>query len=230
MAIDKQLLVDKVTQGGQQPATGYVPPGISGYEASTAVPYDVEAARRLLAEAGYPDGKGFPTREILINTSENHRRVAEAIQAMWKKNLNVEVGIYNQEWKVYLNSQINLDYDVSRSGWIADYVYPSAFLNIFTTGGGNNNTGWGNPQYDRLIDASRTAQTEEQRMGLMHDAEEILLNELPIIPIYWYTRVYLKDPRVKGWYPKLLDRHPYKYIYFDNSGTAAADEVNGEGA
>lgn len=212
VSFDKQLLVDNVTKGGQLPATGFVPTGIPGYDTSTTIKYDAELGRKLLSEAGYPGGKGFPKAEILINTSESHRKVAEAIQAMWRENLGIDVGIYNQEWKVYLDSQSSLDYDISRAGWIGDYVHPSTFLDMFTTGNGNNDTGWANPQYDQLVARAQVAGSEEERLGLLRDAEELLLTELPIVPIYWYTRVYLKDPRVQGWNPKLLDNHPYKYV------------------
>lgn len=215
VSFDKQLLVDKVTKGGQSAATGFVPEGIPGYEASTKVQYDPELGKKLLAEAGYPDGEGFPSAEILINTSEAHRKVAEAMQAMWKENLGIDVGIYNQEWKVYLDSQSNLDYDLSRSGWIGDYVHPSTFLELFTTGNGNNDTGWANAEYDALIAQAQVAQTEEARTQALQSAEEILLTELPVLPIYWYTRVYMKDPQVRGWNPKVLDNHPYKSIYFE---------------
>ena len=170
------------------------------------------ALRELMAAAGYPGGEGFPQAEILINTSENHRKIAEAIQAMWREELGVEIGIYNQEWKVYLDSQSSLDYDISRSGWIADYVHPMTFLEIFTAGNGNNDTGWENAQYDSLVRQAQIASTEEQRNALMQQAEAILLEELPIVPIYWYTRPRMIDPRVQGWNPKLLDNRPWKNI------------------
>ena len=223
LALDKQLLVDKVTKGGQAPATGFVPQGIPGYEASKEVSFRPDEARRLLAEAGYPDGKGFPTTEIMINTSESHRKIAEAVQELWRRELGINVGIYNQEWKVYLDNQSSLNYDISRSGWIADYVHPSTFVDMFTTGNGNNDTGWSNARYDALIDAARRAGSEEERVKLMHDAEEILLNDMPIIPIYWYTRVYLMDPQVKGWSPTLLDNHPYKHVWLEPDTSEAGE-------
>lgn len=212
VSFDKQLLVDKVTKGGQTPATGYVPAGVPGYPTSDTVRFNPELGRKLLAQAGYPGGRGFPKTEILINTSEAHRKIAEAMQAMWRENLGIEVGIYNQEWKVYLDSQSSLDYEISRSAWIGDYVHPSTFIDMFTTGNGNNDTGWSNPEYDRLVAAAQVAKTEDERLSLLRDAEELLLTELPIVPVYWYTRVYLMDPRVQNWHPKLLDNRPYKYI------------------
>ena len=212
LAIDRNLIVERVSQGGQTPATGFVPGGISGYPTSDAIAFDPERARQMLAEAGYPGGEGFPQAEILINTSENHRKIAEAIQAMWRDTLGVDIGIFNQEWKVYLDSQSSLNYDVSRSGWIADYVHPMTFLEIFTAGNGNNDTGWENAEYDRLIRAAQTASSEDERTALMAQAEAILLDELPVVPIYWYTRPRMIDPRVEGWNPKLLDSRPYKNL------------------
>jgi oligopeptide transport system substrate-binding protein len=213
LAVDRQLLVDRVSQGGQIPATGFTPAGLDDYPALDRVRFDPERARQLLAEAGFPGGRGFPRKEILINTSEAHRKIAEAIQAMWRQHLGIDVGIYNQEWKVYLDSQSNLDYDISRAGWIADYPHPMTFLEIFTSGNGNNDTGWSNSNYDSLIRQAQAGSPEE-RLRLMRQAETILTTELPVVPIYWYTRTYLLDPRVQGWHPTLLDNRPYKYVSF----------------
>ncbi len=215
LAVDRQTLVDRVAQGGQAPASGFVPAGLDNYPAFETVQFNPERARQLLAEAGFPGGRGFPKKEILINTSEAHRKIAEAIQAMWRQHLGIDVGIYNQEWKVYLDSQSNLDYDISRAGWIADYPYPMTFLEIFTTGNGNNDTGWSNARYDALIRQAQSSANEPDRMRSMREAETILMGELPIVPIYWYTRTYLKDPRVQGWHPTLLDNRPYKYVWLE---------------
>lgn len=215
LAIDRELLVSRVTQGGQAPTTGYVPQGMAGYDGPKVLGFDPERARRLLAEAGFPGGKGFPAKEILINTSESHRKVAEAIQAMWREHLGIRVGIYNQEWKVYLDSQTKLDFDMSRSGWIADYAHPLTFLDMFTTGNGNNDTGWASPEYDSLIRRAQTAESEEARTDLMQRAEAVLLRDLPIIPIYWYTKVHLRDNRVKGWGTSLLAKQPYKHMWIE---------------
>jgi oligopeptide transport system substrate-binding protein len=213
LAVDRQLLVDRVSQGGQTPASGFTPPGLDDYPTMDRVQFNPQRARQLLAEAGFPGGRGFPKKEILINTSEAHRKIAEAVQAMWRQHLGIDVGIYNQEWKVYLDAQSNLDYDIARAGWIGDYPHPMTFLEIFTTGNGNNDTGWTNSNYDALIRQAQAGSPEE-RLRLLRQAETILLNELPVVPLYWYTRTYLLDPRVQGWHPTLLDNRPYKYVSF----------------
>lgn len=215
LCINRDLIVENVTRGGQIPATAYTPPGMKGYGQLDLVPYDPERARQLLAEAGFPGGQGFPPLEILFNTLEAHRAIAESIQNMWKTELGIDVKILNQEWKVYIVSQQTLQYDISRSGWIGDYMDPITFLSIWTSGNGNNNTGWSHPDYDRLIDLAQREGDPDKRLQILYAAEKLLLGEMPIAPIYWYTRTYLLDPRVKNWNPKLLDNRPAKYLDID---------------
>jgi oligopeptide transport system substrate-binding protein len=215
MTIDREAIVENVMRGGQMPAYHFTPPGTAGYLTRARIKPDIETAKKLLAEAGYPGGKDFPPFELLFNTSDQHRALAEAIQQMWKKSLGIEARLANQEWKVYLDSQRTLNYWVSRSSWIADYVDPNSFLDMWLTGGGNNDTGWSNREYDELIaEAGRTVDPQ-QRMEVFQKAEAILLDEAPVIPIYFYTRVGLRRPEVKGWYPNILDNHPYKYVYLE---------------
>ncbi|MEZ5277475.1 MAG: peptide ABC transporter substrate-binding protein [Opitutaceae bacterium] len=213
LALDRESLVTHVTRGGQIPAYNFTPPGTAGYTAKARIEGDLDDARRLLAEAGYPGGKGFPKFELLYNTSESHRTTAEALQQMWSANLDIEVGLVNQEWKVYLDSMDNLDFSVARAGWIADYVDPHVFLELFVTGGGNNDTGWSNPRYDELLHAALMAPDIETRYGIYQEMESILMTDLPVIPVYFYTRVNLVHPSVKGYHSNILDRHPYKHIY-----------------
>lgn len=213
LAIDRKALVENVTLGGQIPAHGFTPPFENVYTPPDKVGFDPERARKLLAEAGYPDGKGFPGFEILINTLESHRSVAEAIQAMWKEHLNIDnVSINNQEWKVFQRTLHALDYEVARSGWIGDYVHPTTFLTLWQTDDTNNETGWSNAEYDRLIKEALQTADPDERLAKLYAAEEILLEELPILPIYWYTRVYLLHPDVKNWNPAVLDNRPFKEI------------------
>jgi oligopeptide transport system substrate-binding protein len=217
MAIDRQALVQEVTRGGQQPAHCFTPPNLTGFTCDTGIPTDIPGAQKLLAEAGYPDGKGLPPVSILINVSQNHKALAEAIQQMWTRNLHIDARIRNEEWKVYLDSMTNLDYCAARSGWIGDYVDPYSFLGIMTTGNGNNRTGFASPEYDRLMAASRAALNQTERFGYLQKAEAILNDEVPILPIYFYTRVYLKQPGVKGWYANILDVHMPQFIYLEET-------------
>jgi oligopeptide transport system substrate-binding protein len=212
MAIDRQSIVDKVTRGAQLPADSFTPPKTAGYTSVASLPYDVLQAQRLLAEAGHAEGRGLPPIEILFNTSENHKIIAEAIQQMWRKSLNVAATLVNQEQKVYFDSRRQMNYQVIRSTWIGDYNDPNSFLNLWLTGGGNNMTGWSNPDYDRLIgEASQTAD-QAARYAAFQKAEAILLEEAPILPVYFYTHGFLIRPNVKGWFPTILDHHPYKHV------------------
>ncbi len=217
MSIDRDSIVKNVTRGGEVPAYSLVPPDCAGYNSRYKIEYNPEKARQLLAEAGYPNGEGFPSFSILYNTLESHKTIAEAIQQMWKENLGIEVGLENQEWKVYLNSKTQGDFDIARYGWIGDYVDPNTFLDLFLSYGGNNDTNWGSEKYDSLIQAAGRETDPERRYEYFQQAEEILLEELPFVPVYYYTTVYLLDPRVKGWYPNILDHQPYKYVHFEDN-------------
>jgi oligopeptide transport system substrate-binding protein len=216
LAIDRERLVKDVVRGGEEPAYAVSYPGDSGYTPRARLTGGVAEARRLMAEAGYPDGKGFPTVELLYNTNDAHRAIGEAIQAMWRTNLGVDIRLRNEEWKVYLDSQHTQNYQLQRSGWIADYLDPHTFLEIWATGNGNNDTLWSSPEYDRLLGEALAARTEEERYADYQRLDAILVDECPVIPIYYYTRVFAKSPRVKGWWPTLLDIHPWKYVYLDN--------------
>ena len=215
MSIDREAIVKNVTRGGQIPAFHFTPPGTAGYTSRARFPFDIAGAKKLLAEAGYPNGANMPPVEILFNTLESHRAIAEAIQEMWKKNLGIDARLLNQEWKVYLDSKKTGNYQVARYGWIGDYPDPNSFLDMWLTGGGNNDSKWSNPEYDRLIrEAGRTADLAK-RLEVFQQAEAILLNEMPVIPIYFYTRVYAIHPSVKGWYPTILDNHPWHKVWLE---------------
>ena len=141
--------------------------------------------------------------------------IAEAIQQMWKSGLNIDVSLRNEEWKVFLDTQDQLKYQVSRSGWIGDYVDPNTFLDIFKSEDGNNDTGWANEEYDALIDKAGQETDLAKRLEYFQEAEKILLDELPVIPIYFYTKPFLIHPSVRNWHPTIMDRHPFKYVYLE---------------
>ena len=217
MAIDRDAIVKDVLRGGQIAAHGLTPPDTAGYTFRGAgTPTDCDAARRLLADAGYPDGKGMAPVDILINISSNHRAIAEVIQQTWRKELHVDANIANEEFKVYLDSQHTLNYEVSRSAWIGDYPDPFTFLGIFISNGEQNDTGWKNAEYDGIMAHSLAAGPAE-RLEDFQKAETLLLEQSPIAPIYFYTNVYLLQPSVKGWYSNILNRHMPKFLYLEET-------------
>ena len=214
-AIDRSALVRDVALGGQQPAHCLTPPGTAGYTARAAIPDDFEAARRLLAAAGYPGGHGFPKIEIQFPTSELNQRLLEAVQQMWRRELGIEVALANKEQRVWLNDERQLNYDISYAHWIGDYVDPSTYLELFTADGGNNSTGWASPGYDRLVRAAGAEQDPPRRNELYQRAEAILMDETPVVPVFFGTRVFLCHPAVKNWQPALLGIHQYKNVYLE---------------
>ncbi|MDB2370784.1 peptide ABC transporter substrate-binding protein, partial [Gammaproteobacteria bacterium] len=214
-AINRKQIVEKVSKCGQQAAYSFTPPGSAGYEPDTEVPFNPELAKLLLAEAGYEDGKNFPLLEILFNTQEGHRKIALAIQQMWQENLGISVQLVNQDWKVYLAREMTGDFQISRAGWIGDYEDPNTFLDTLRPNRGNNKTGWENKEYDRLVELANKTNDQEKRYEYLNEAEKILIDEMPIIPIYTYVRQYQLSNDVKGWYPNLLDTHHPKFIYLE---------------
>ena len=225
MAIDRETLTATVLKKAYVPAYSITPPGTLGYQPPRLFDYDVERARALLAEAGFPNGRGWPGIEIKYNTSENHRKIAVAMQQMWKEALNIDVTIANEEWKVYLDSVTQGDFQIARRGWIGDYVDPNNFLDLFLTDGGNNNTGYGDPRYDKMIleDAPK-AKSREQRFAIFHAAETLLMEQMPIIPIYTYTSKHLIHPSVKGLPSNLMDSLNLKYVWLEPQETMEANK------
>ncbi|MGI9229690.1 MAG: peptide ABC transporter substrate-binding protein [Gammaproteobacteria bacterium] len=210
ISIDRESIVRKITRGGQLSAYNFTPPDTNGYTARARMEYNIDRARRLLAEAGFPDGEGFPELTITYNTSDGHRKIAIAIQEMWKQALNIKVGLLNQEWKVYLDTTKGMNHQIARAAWIGDYFDPGTFLDLFITDGGNNITGWSNAEYDALIQTAADTPDQAERYEHFQRAEAILMAEAPVIPIYTYTRQMLMSPDVKGYYTNILDYRSYK--------------------
>lgn len=218
MAIDRQLIIDEVAQGGQFPAYGMVPggiPDVKGDFRENGGEYfseEVDAAKKLLAEGLKEEGMDSLEFTILYNTSEGHKKIALAIQEMWKK-LGVTVELENTEFKVKLDRESNGDFEVSRSGWIGDYVDPNTFLDMFTSWSSQNNTGWASDEYDKIIKDAGEEFDPEKRMKLLHDAEEMLMDEQPIMPIYYYTKSMMVKPNLVGTY-KAINRE-ISLVYAD---------------
>ena len=216
MAVDRQAIVDHVLRGGQAPAFALTPPGLGNYSAPAGIPTDFSAARRLLAEAGFPGGRGLPPLELLFNSSEGHQVLAAAIQEMWRRELGIDVRLVNQELKSTQDARRTGNFQILRSVWIADYLDPMSFLSIWTTDSDNNFTGWSDAGYDRLIHQAARTIDPVRRNALLAEAETTLLQSAPIIPVYYYTHIFLIRPSVHGWHPTLLDHHPYKYVWLGN--------------
>lgn len=226
LAIDAQYIVENVTQTGQLPASGFVPSGVAGIgpdfraeggdywtPATDDDQYakNVAEAQQLMADAGYPEGKGFPTVTYLYNTNDNHKKIGEALQQQWQTALGVEVKLENQEWAAFLETRKNGEYQIARNGWIADYNDPISFLDMWLTGGGNNDAQYSNKDYDAAIARAKSTADPTERMTAMHEAEDIIMGQdWALGPIYFYTQKYMLNSDVKGMYYT-----PLGYFFFD---------------
>ncbi len=209
-AINRQALCDNVFRG-YTPAYAMTPP-MGSYDPPHLAAHDPEKARRLLAEAGYPGGKGFPRFKILIASRETAATLAQAVQAMFRDTLGIEVEIENKEWNAYLVAMQQLDYDIASAGWVGDYLDPLTFLEMWTPGNGNNNTGWDSPSYVSLLQQSFREPDPARRFEQLHQAETLLVSEAPILLIAWQARNYLAHSAVQGWHPLLLSNNPYQFL------------------
>jgi oligopeptide transport system substrate-binding protein len=219
LAVDKERIVKKITQGGEQPASHLVPAGTANYTSPEGLGYDPARARKLLAHAGYPGGQGFPRFQYMFNASAGggskiHEKIAVELQQMWRDQLGIQMDLRQMEWAAYLNAQSQLDYDLSRSGWVADYNDANTFLGLFTSNDGYNRTGWKNAQYDDLVQRANQEPDLKAREKLFQRAETILVrDEVPIVPVYFYVGInYYDTNRIQGIYPNVLDNHPLQAI------------------
>jgi oligopeptide transport system substrate-binding protein len=216
LALDKEDIVTKITRAGEPVANTLVPPGSAGYTPPTGLVFNPDKARKLLADAGYPGGKGFPDLNLLYATRGIGVEMATEIQALWRSELGItSIHLRGQEWKVYLNTQQDIDYDLSVSAWIGDYNDPQTFIDMFVTGGGNNLTNWSNPTYDQMLATSENTPDPAKRMQIFHDMEKILVeDEVPIIPVYYYVGMSLYYPdKLGGFEPNFVDDHRWGDFY-----------------
>jgi oligopeptide transport system substrate-binding protein len=224
LAIDRAAIVKNVTKAGQLPAMAWVPPGLA--DAAPGSDFrkiggdyfadnDVATAQRLLAEAGYPGGRGLPPVTLIYNTSEGHKAIAEAVQEMWRKNLGVNVSLANQEWKVFINSRTKGDYQVARHGWTGDYLDPMTFIDMFVPDSGNNDAQYKKPAYEDLVRRAKETNDQAVRMGLMHQAEKLLMDDAVLAPIYYYTNAVLVKPNVKGYVRSITGVFYFKEAYVE---------------
>ena len=222
LAIDRNYLVEKIAKGGQIPADTFVPTGLTDADGKTEFHenatkwYDVndyegnvKKAKELLKEAGYENGKGLPSIELMCN--QGHEPIMEAVQNMWKENLGVNSTISSQDWNVFIQTRKDGDFQVARDGWLADYNDPISFIDMWVTGGGNNNAHWSNAEYDKLVKEIKSTTDSAKRYELMHKAEDMLAKESPVVPLYYYTDLYLISDKLEGMYTSPLG---YKYFMY----------------
>ena len=219
LATDKQRLINKLTRGAEKPADHFVPDGVAGYTSPPGLPFDPGPARKLLAEAGFPGGKGFPRLQYTFFSaasggSKLHGKVAVELQQMWRDALGIEIELRQIERKVFYSAQSKLDYDISTSSWIGDYNDANTFLDLFVSASGNNRTGWKNPRYDALIHEANLQTDLAKRADIFRQAERMLIaDDPPIVPLYFYAGFNCFDPqKIQGIWQNLLDEHPMQYI------------------
>lgn len=236
LAIDRDFIVKNIGKAGQVPAGAYVPIGLTdasdptkefreiGGDYYDPTPAANEAnlakAKELLAQAGYPDGKGIPNMEYLFNVeSTGHQQIGEALQNMWKE-IGVNISLVSQEFATFLNTRKNGEYSIARNGWLGDYNDPISFLDMWTTGGGNNDAQWSNAEYDKLIKTVKTTTDQKERYAAMHKAEDIIFAESMLCPLYYYVDIYLLNTNVEGFWSSPLG---FKYFMYATAKTPAAE-------
>ena len=207
LAIDRQEIIDNVGKAEQVPAYSFVPQGIynpDGTEFADKEYYDpldmegnIEKAKELLKEAGYENGEGIPTIELMYNSEGAHKDICQIVQQNLAE-IGINVELTNQEWAVFLNTRQQGGYEIARQGWIGDYSDPMTFLDLFVTDGGNNDSGYKNPEYDKLIAEAKVESDTDKRKELLREAEDMLMEDMPILPIYYYTTVMGWNENVKG--------------------------------
>jgi oligopeptide transport system substrate-binding protein len=212
LAIDRERIASSVLQGSRAPANSITPPGTGGYTARATVSHNIAEAKKLLADAGFPNGAGLPTIDIQARNDEMMPRVAEALQAMWQRDLGLRTTISQVEQKIWIQNQQTGSYGISTGAWTADFPDPVTFLSMFTANSAYNWTAWKNTGYDKLLDTAAATADAKQRFEVLQQAEALLLNEAPVTPLYFGAQTYLIHPAVKGWEPAPLIFRRYHIV------------------
>jgi oligopeptide transport system substrate-binding protein len=212
LAIDREQLARRVVRC-EQPAFSLTPPNCAGYTAERGTATDVVEARRLLADAGFPEGRGFPALEVPFYVFHGTEQpVLEAIQQMWRLNLGIMVKLAKGEMKTVISARVTGDYFIVGSNWLGDYLDPTTFLDLLRSGASNNGTRWSNATYDQLLADAAGTLDPAKRFDLLRRAEALMLSESPIVPLYYHPVRALRHAAVRGWHDNLLDVHPLKFV------------------
>ncbi|MDX1780574.1 MAG: peptide ABC transporter substrate-binding protein [Thalassovita sp.] len=199
LAIDRDIITEKVLAGGQYPAYTFTPEATAGFnvpnvEAASMTQAERDAkAKELMAAAGFGDGFDL---ELIYNTSEAHKKIAIAVGQMWKQKLGVQTELANQEWKTFLETRGNQNYQVARAGWCGDYNEASTFLDLVDTNSSYNDAKYSNAHVDELL---ASAKTSDDPSAIYTEVEQIIASDVPLIPIYHYTGNYMIDTDLKNW-------------------------------
>jgi oligopeptide transport system substrate-binding protein len=219
MAIDRKIIADKVAREGQEPARTFVTPGLAGYTSTFAIEENVEKAKALLAEAGFPGGKGFPATTALFISDEQSKNVVTAVSAMLKKNLGITISPRNLERGVYYDALDALNYDIARSSYTAKFLDAKSFLDKFTSQNTYNNlTGYKSPAFDTLVAKAEAQSSPKERARLFAEAEKVLiLDDAVLMPLYFNTSINMWKPELKGLHTNVLDVHPLKDLSLESA-------------
>lgn len=215
LAVDRVAIGQLRNRGPGFEAYALVPPGTMNYRSKNAFQADIGRAQQLLAEAGYPNGKDFPPFTILYNTTDNWSIISEAVQEMWRKNLNIHADLQSIEWGVFLVERRRHAFDICRGGWIGDFNDATTFLDLLLSQNNNNHAQWGSEIYDQLLQRASREKNPTERAKILAEAEVTMFAEMPILPIYFESICHLVAPRIKGWYANILDWHPLKAVSFE---------------
>ncbi|HLB58508.1 MAG TPA: peptide ABC transporter substrate-binding protein [Bdellovibrionota bacterium] len=208
--------IENILQGDQPAAYSFVPPGIPGFNPTIGLRFDKAKAEKLLKEAGYPEGKGFPQVTFGFNTDVRHQRIAEWLEQQWRMNLGVSVKLQSEEWKVYLKTLQLSPPNIYRFAWASIFPDPLSPLLLWVKGNPNNYTGWSSSKYDSLVDEIAKLSNSSQKLELVDQAQRLLVeDDVPFIPIYFYARNILVNPAVNGFRANGLGVLGYKYIYLE---------------
>ena len=213
LAIDRKALLETLGEPNKLSATGLIPPGTANFEQQTCFESDLELARKLLSESGLAEELREATQQLFYNSAMKNKTVAEFVQESWKKNLGINVELRGQEWKTFVVTRKLHEFDIARGGWIGDFNDPTTFLNLFVSGGLQNHGQWSNKEYDAAIEQSNAeGVSRQQRVALLKKAEQILIDNMAIMPLYYESSHHLVSKNVIGWHENILDIHPFKFM------------------
>ncbi|MEM7053419.1 MAG: peptide ABC transporter substrate-binding protein [Pseudomonadota bacterium] len=236
LAIDRDILTEKVSQFGEIPTFNLIPPGTPDFpspipeEAGWTQAEREQRARELYQQAGYSEDRPLDV-ELRYNTSENHRKLSVSVAAMWKQVLGVRTRLVNEEFQVFLNNrELKRNTEVFRAGWIGDYQDAFTFLELFHSEHGSNHAGYNNPRYDLLLEQIGTERIPARRRNLMVEAERMLLADQVMLPVYVYVTKRLIDPTLKGWQPNIMDFHLSRHLFFVRTKNEALSDPVAEEA